>query len=441
MESARARSNTLKQFSEQKTQESKLSFFPNAPAKPEELDIPLPMVEDMMLRYLHTKGACSLRKLSRALKLTFPLLHTLFQRMRQQQLFEITGMDGNDYTFTLSGIGREQAGQRFLISHYIGPAPVSVSAYTAAVRSQNIRPLINRSVLKMALSELVLTDRFLDQLGPALASQKSIFLYGPTGNGKTSVVSRLSRIHQDTIAIPYAVEVDGQVVVLYDPAVHEKAEDQVHGMDPRWVACRRPCVIVGGELDPKMLELQLEESTKVYSAPVQMRANNGMLVIDDFGRQIVPPANLLNRWIVPLDRQVDYLTLRYGLKFQVPFNLTVVFATNLDPNDLADEAFLRRIPNKILVDAVDGEVFERIFERLLKKRRLTCEPGVGSFFRSLCLEMGGELRACQPADILDTLVSISDFEGREAQVTPQSLARAAGLYFAKPKEAAAPRDR
>jgi hypothetical protein len=190
-----------------------------------------------------------------------------------------------------------------------------------------------------------------------------------------------------------------------------------------------------------MLELQLEESTKVYSAPVQMRANNGMLVIDDFGRQIVPPANLLNRWIVPLDRQVDYLTLRYGLKFQVPFNLTVVFATNLDPNDLADEAFLRRIPNKILVDAVDGEVFERIFERLLKKRRLTCEPGLGSFFRSLCLEMGGELRACQPADILDTLVSISDFEGREPQVTPQGLARAAGLYFAKPKEAAEPRDR
>jgi hypothetical protein len=169
-----------------------------------------------------------------------------------------------------------------------------------------------------------------------------------------------------------------------------------------------------------------------------MRANNGMLVIDDFGRQIVSPMYLLNRWIVPLDRHVDYLTLRYGLKFQVPFELTVVFATNLDPSDLADEAFLRRIPNKILVDAVDGDVFDRIFARLLKEKRLACGPDASPFFRNLCLEMGGELRACQPADILNILVSISEFEGREPLVTPQSLSRAAGLYFAKPKGAVEP---
>jgi len=438
MELAKVRANPTRESSEQKVKDSKLSFLPKAPVKPEELDIPVSMAEDLMLRYLYTKGASSLRELSRSIKLTFPLLHTLFQKLRQQQFFEITGMDGNDYMFTLSGIGREQAAKRFLICHYIGPAPVSVSRYTAAVSSQNIRLLINRSLLKMALSDLVVTDRFLDELGPALISQKSVFLYGPTGNGKTSVVSRLSRIHQDTIVIPHAVEVDGQVVVLYDPAVHEKAEDQVGGLDPRWVVCRRPCIIVGGELDPKMLELQLEESTKVYSAPVQMRANNGMLVIDDFGRQIVSPMYLLNRWIVPLDRHVDYLTLRYGLKFQVPFALTVVFATNLDPSDLADEAFLRRIPNKIFVDAVDGDVFDRIFARLVKERRLACGPDVSPFFRNLCMEMGGELRACQPADILNILVSISEFEGREVLVTPQSLSRAAALYFAKPKGAIEP---
>jgi hypothetical protein len=391
------------------------------------------MAEDLMLRYLYTKGASSLRELSAALKLSFALLHTLFQRMRQQQLFEITGMDGNDYMFTLSGIGREQAAKRFLICHYIGPAPVSVSAYTAAVRSQNIRLAINRAMLKMALADLVVTDRFLDELGPALISQKSIFLYGPTGNGKTSVVSRLSRLHQDTIAIPYAVEVDGQVIVLYDPAVHEVAEEPVSGLDQRWVVCRRPCIIVGGELGPSMLELQLEEASKVYAAPVQMRANNGILVIDDFGRQIVSPMYLLNRWIVPLDRRVDYLTLRYGLKFQVPFELTVVFATNLDPNDLADEAFLRRIPNKILVDAVNEEVFDRIFARVLKEKRLASNPEAAIFFRNLCQELGGELRACQPADVLSIVVSISEFEGNEPQINPKSLTRAAVLYFAKPK--------
>ena len=422
-----------KKLSEQKPQDAKLFFLPKTPLEPEELDIPVSMAEDLMLRYLYTKGGSSLRELSRSLKLSFPLLHSLFQRMRQLQLFEVTGMDGNDYMFTLSGLGREQAAKRFLICHYIGPAPVSVSAYIAAVRNQNIRPIIDRAMLKMALSDLVVTNRFLDQLGPALISRKSIFLYGPTGNGKTSVVSRLSRLHQDAIVIPYAVEVDGQVIVLYDPAVHEKAEEHFEGIDPRWVVCRRPCIIVGGELEPGMLELQLEESTKVYAAPVQMRANNGILVIDDFGRQIASPVYLLNRWIVPLDRRVDYLTLSYGLKFQIPFEMTVVFATNLDPNDLADEAFLRRIPNKILVDAINEDVFDRIFERLVRERLLSCEPETARFFRNLCLKIGGELRACQPADILNILISISEFEGKEPQIDQKSLTRAAGLYFAKPK--------
>ena len=427
-------STLLKKALEQKPQDSKLSFFPKAPATPEELDIPVSMAEDLMLRYIYTKGATSLRELSRSIKLSFALLHTLFQRMRQQQLFEITGMDGNDYTFTLSAIGREQAAKRHLTCHYIGPAPVSVAAYTAAVRSQNIRLAINHALLKTALADLVLTDRFLDELGPALISQKSIFLYGPTGNGKTSVVSRLARLHQDTIAIPYAVEVDGQVIVLFDPAVHEIAEAPVSGLDQRWVVCRRPCVIVGGELEPSMLELQIEESSKVYAAPIQMRANNGILVIDDFGRQIVSPMYLLNRWIVPLDRRVDYLTLRYGLKFQIPFELTVVFATNLDPNDLADEAFLRRIPNKIFVGAVNADMFGQIFTRVVQEKRLACDPDAATFFRTLCLEMGGELRGCQPADVLNTLVSISEFEGTEPQINPESLKRAAGLYFAKPRD-------
>jgi hypothetical protein len=426
-------STLLRGSSQRKPQDSKLSFFPNAPLKPEGLDIPVSMAEDLMLRYLYTKGASSLRDLSGALKLSFPLLHTLFQRMRQQQFFEITGMDGNDYLFTLSGIGREQAVKRFLTCHYIGPAPVSVLAYTAAVRSQNIRLAIDRALLKMALSDIVLTDRFLDDLGPAIISQRSIFLYGPTGNGKTSIVSRLSRLYQDTIVIPHAVEIDGQVIVLYDPAVHEIAEEPLGDLDQRWVICRRPCIIVGGELEPSMLELQVEDSTKVYAAPVQMRANNGMLVIDDFGRQLVSPVNLLNRWIVPLDRRVDFLTLRYGLKFQIPFELTVVFATNLDPNDLADEAFLRRIPNKIFVDTVTENSFDHIFERVLSEKHLTKDASAAECLRSLCLEMGGELRACQPADVLNILLAISEFEGSAPQVNRKSLTRAAMLYFAKPK--------
>jgi Cdc6-like AAA superfamily ATPase len=408
---------------------------PKVPTRPEELDIPRPLVEDLILRKLYTKGTGTLQELSEALKLPFSLLHSIFQDMRKQQLFEVTGMEGNDYVFTLSGIGRELAAKRFLVSHYAGPAPVSLATYAKVIRNQAAVPGVNRHSLKEALSDLVLTNRFLDELGPALASRRSIFLYGPTGNGKTSVVSRLSQIYDDVVAIPYALEVDGQIIVVYDPAIHEIANLKETDLDPRWVLCRRPCIIAGGELTPNMLELQLEESTKVYSAPVQMRANNGILVIDDFGRQILSPTYLLNRWIVPLDRRVDYLTLKYGLKFQIPFEMTVIFSTNLNPFDLADEAFLRRIPNKIYVDPVTPEIFDMIFDRIVSERNLPYELGSAEHLRDYCQKLGhGELRACQPKDILDILVAISAYEGQPPKVSPHDIERAATLYFAKPKE-------
>jgi Cdc6-like AAA superfamily ATPase len=413
-------------------QKTKTAFLPPAPTKLEDLDIPRALVEDLMLRYLYTRGTSSIRDLSNALKLQFSLLHDLFQQLRQKQLFEITGMEGNDYVFMLSGIGRDLAAKRFTISHYSGAAPVSMKSYNEAVRAQVIDLKVNRQMLKSALSELVLTDQFLDQLGPALTSQRSIFLYGPTGGGKTSVVSRLFKVYQEPVMLPHAVEIDGQIIVLYDPAVHEKIDTDVTGMDARWVVCRRPCIIAGGELQPSMLELQLEESSKVYAAPLQMKANNGMLVIDDFGRQILSPEYLLNRWIVPLDRRIDYLTLRYGLKFQIPFEMIVVFSTNLDPNDLADEAFLRRIQNKIYVAAVDSQSFDEIFNRIVSEKHLACQPESARFLRKLCLHLGPkELRACYPADIIDIIVSISKYEGRTTEISQDTLKRAVNLYFAR----------
>jgi hypothetical protein len=416
-------------------QNGERGFYPTAPTKLEDLDIPRSLVEDLMLRYLYTKSTSSIRDLSNVLKLNFSLLHDLFQQLRQKQLFEISGMDGNDYVFMLSGIGRDLASKRFAIGHYSGPAPVSMKSYNEAVRAQIVELKVNRQILKSALSELVLTNPFLDQLGPALASQKSIFLYGPTGGGKTSVVSRLFRVYHEPVLLPHAVEIDGQIIVLYDPAVHEQIEMDTPGLDSRWIPCRRPCIIAGGELQPSMLELQLEESSKVYAAPLQMKANNGMLVIDDFGRQILSPEYLLNRWIVPLDRRIDYLTWRYGLKFQIPFEMIVVFSTNLDPNDLADEAFLRRIQNKIYMAAVDPQSFDQIFNRIVSEKKLACEPGSSQFLRKLCLLQGPkELRACYPGDIIDIVVSISDYEGRTVEISPDSLKRAVKLYFTKTRE-------
>jgi hypothetical protein len=408
------------------------AFSPQAPGNLQNLDIPESLVEDLMLRRLYTVGVSTINSLCSALKLGFPVVQTMFQQLRQKQVLEITGMDGNDYSFTLSGAGRELAVTRFNKSHYFGPAPVSVKRYDNGVRAQTHRLKLNRHQLKEALSDLVLTERFLDDLGPAIIPQTSLFLYGPTGNGKTSVAERLSRIYKDAVLIPYAVEFDGQIIVVYDPAVHERLDTHEEGLDPRWVVCRRPCITVGGELEPNMLELQLDESSGIYAAPLQMKANNGMLVIDDFGRQLISPKYLLNRWIVPLDRRVDYLTLRYGVKFQIPFEMIVVFATNLDPTELADEAFLRRIQNKVYVEPVNAQVFEEIYHRVASEKNLPFEPGSGKYLRELCMKLGGgELRACYPADILNILVSISAYDERPAEINNTSLERATSLYFAK----------
>jgi MoxR-like ATPase len=411
-----------------------MPFMPQAPNRLEDLDIPRALLEDLVLRHAFTKAVTSLRSLNKALKIPVAILMELFQRMRQRQLFEIVGMEGNDYNFTLSDTGRAFAEKRFYTSQYAGPAPVPVKSYFSAVRKQKGQVSISRKHLRNSFKELVLTDCLLDQLGPALVSQKSIFLYGPTGSGKTSVAANLDRIFEDTVFIPYALEYDGQIIVLYDPLVHQKVEFSDFVYDKRWVPCRRPCIITGGELEPKMLELQIEESTQVYTAPIQMRANNGILVIDDFGRQSMPPHYLLNRWIVPLDRRVDYLSLRYGAKFEIPFEMVVVFSTNLDPNSLADEAFLRRIQNKIFVEAVDPETFTKIFDRIVAKKHLQAETASSQLLIKYCKKYGpGELRACYPGDIIDIVTSIAGYEGESNKIDSKTIKRAVDLYFTKPQ--------
>jgi predicted ATPase with chaperone activity len=272
----------------------------------------------------------------------------------------------------------------------------------------------------------------LDQMGPAIISQTSIFVYGPTGNGKTSLAERMLRVYQDAVMIPYAVEVDNQIISVYDPVVHHPIDHSDEDVDPRWILCKRPCIVVGGELIPSMLELRLDESSGIYAAPLQMKANNGILLIDDFGRQLMSPRDLLNRWIVPLDRRVDYLTLRYGVKFQIPFELMVVFSTNLEPADLADEAFLRRIHNKIYVEAVDAGSFDQIFGRVVQARNIQAENDSAEYLRKLCLREGRtELRACYPSDICNILLAIGRYEGRPPQMTKPDLERATALYFAR----------
>jgi hypothetical protein len=408
------------------------SFLPPVPQNFADLGIPETLVLDLMLRRMVIEGFSSMTALSRSIRVALPIVDLVFKHMRQQQLVEIKGMSGNDYQFVLSAAGKQLAGERFQVSQYAGACPVSLPEYHAATKAQQARISVDRRLLRQAFSDLVVTDKMLDQMGPAIISQTSIFVYGPTGNGKTSLAERMLRVYQDAVMIPYAVEVDNQIISVYDPVVHHPIDHDDVDVDPRWILCKRPCIVVGGELIPSMLELRLDESSGIYAAPLQMKANNGILLIDDFGRQLMSPRDLLNRWIVPLDRRVDYLTLRYGIKFQIPFELMVVFSTNLEPSDLADEAFLRRIHNKIYVEAVDSNAFDQIFTRVVSSRNIQAEADSAEYLRKLCLRDGrAELRACYPADICNILLAIGRYEGRPPMMTKPELERAAALYFAR----------
>ena len=404
------------------------------PDRLEDLGVPRSVVADLVLRYLWLHGTGTLHLLHQTLKLSFPLLESLFHQFRNQQLLEVKGMTGDDYSFTLTASGRAQAAGRNEVCQYVGPAPVSIQQYQKVVRAQAAHVRLSRESLRQAFDDLVLPDGLLDQLGPSLIGHQSLFLYGATGNGKTSIAERILRIYHDAIVVPYAVEVDGHIISLFDPVVHKQVPFHDDLLDPRWAVCERPCITVGGELSAAMLELRLDESTKVFISPCQMKANNGILVIDDFGRQMLAPRDLLNRWIVPLDRRVDYLTLSSGMKFQVPFEMMVVFSSNLDPHDLADEAFLRRIQTKVMVDNVTPEVFVEIFRRVMQANQVPTEPGCAEYLRERCEQyVARVLRACYPMDVYRLVKAISEYEGRPVRMTRVNIDRAVALYFAAPQ--------
>jgi hypothetical protein len=408
------------------------AYRPSVPRDLEEVSIPRSLLTDLMLRHLRAQGVSSLRSLSGLMKLSSSVVHSLFEQLRKQHLVEVKASTGLDYSFTLTQAGRNLAAERSETCRYTGAAPVSLAEYTDAVRAQVPEVEVTRSLLRAVLSDLVVPDSLLDQLGPALVSQRSLFLYGPTGNGKSSYSERIVRIYRDAIVVPYAVEIDGQIMTVFDPVLHRPLAADDHTSDPRWVVCERPCVTAGGELVSSMLDMRFDETSGTYAAPVQVKANNGVFIIDDFGRQAISPRELLNRWMAPLERRVDYLSLSYGIKFEVPFELLLVFSTNFSPDDLADEAFLRRIPNKVYVGNVDDEIFDLIFEREAVNQRIPSQPETGEQLRRLCRIYGGDvLRACYPGDICRILHWISRYEERPVEIGEAELERAAALYFAR----------
>ena len=409
------------------------AHLPAPPSTLDELDIPESLLYDLALRHVSTRSFITIQLLAQQLRLPLELTEQLFRRLNEHQYLEVRRMSGEDYVFSLSPSGRKLAAERAQASRYMGPAPVSLRAWSAIVRDQVARIDVTRERLRRAFHDIIVDDRLLDALGPALISQNAIFLHGASGTGKSTVAERLVRVFEDAIVVPWAIEVEGQIVSVADLAVHERVDfeeiDLRRDVDPRWMICRRPFLSVGGELVTGMLDLSHDEVHGCFTAPLQMKANNGILLIDDFGRQMSSPRDLLNRWIVPLDRRVDFLTLGSGGKFDIPFELQVVFSTNLEPRELADEAFLRRIPNKILLEAVGPEPFDRIFRMTASAAGLSLEPGSEQVLRELCLRHSPDLRPCFPRDICNAIRAITIYEHRPPVITRLDLQRAVAGYF------------
>ncbi len=409
----------------------------SAPAEPqtvEQTGVRKANLEALALKILYLTGPFSLFELSKQMRLSFEVIEEIFDRLRAEQMLAVTGLVGNVPTITITTQGRVRALELLMLNQYSGPAPVSMESYGLMVRKQSVRNVeVRPENVQRAFKHMVMDDKRLWQLGTALNSGSSVFLYGPSGTGKTTIAETLSRVvAEDEVWIPHAVEIEGQIITVYDPLVHKRIERQPL-CDARWVLCKRPSVMVGGELTIEMLDMQFSPIAKFYTGPLQMKANNGLLVIDDFGRQRIQPEALLNRWVVPLDRRIDFLTLMGGKTIEIPFEVMVVFSSNQNPTELLEDAYLRRIQTKIRIDAVSAEQFCEIFRRLAVEQGLEFDPAVIQTLAKQIQETLNEpLRPCYPRDILNQICWAAKYEGRKPVLDDAAIQHAVEVYFTTP---------
>jgi MoxR-like ATPase len=391
------------------------------------------LYEDLALKILYLTGEMSLIELSDRMCLSLGVIEEVFQYFRKERLCEVKGMSGGTHRIVATTEGRQRAADLLSLNQYTGPAPVSLADYVAQIKGQSVQgTVVHPDQLEKAFKQLVLSEELMLHVGTAVVSGTSMFLYGPSGTGKTSIASRICDIYQDYVWIPHAVEVDNQIITVFDPGVHKRRlETETEDCDRRWVLCRRPCVVTGGELTAEMLELQYNPVLRFYSAPLQMKANNGVFILDDFGRQRIRPQELLNRWMTALDRRVEFLSLPGGRKFEIPFDTLVIFATNLEPQQLADEAFLRRIPNKIYVGPATREQFMEIFRREAEgPRALPLDESVLEFLvEYLTEDLKVPLSPCYPRDLLDQIFWAARYLHAKPEFTKELAKWACSNYF------------
>jgi predicted ATPase with chaperone activity len=412
--------------------------LPPEPQSVEQTGLQLGMLSDLALKTLYLRGQMTLAELATSLGLPIAnVVDKVMDFLKSERLVEIRGgatLSAATYQFVIVDRGAEKAQEALARSQYVGRAPVPLATYITAVQRQTIANVrITQEDIVRAFAHLVIPRETLTQLGPAINSGKSIFLFGPPGNGKTTIAEVMIGLLQGEVVLPYAIEVDGQIIKVFDqvyhrPAIEPAAQERVR-FDHRWVISRRPIVMTGGELTLETLDLIYDETSKFYEAPFQMKANLGIFMVDDFGRQRVSPKDLLNRWIVPLEKRVDYLTLHTGKKIEIPFDMLIVFSTNLDPADLVDEAFLRRIRYKIGIGSPSVEQYEEILKRLCARKGIEFHAEAMSQILAFYRRKGIDLRSCHPRDILEQVIDTARFLQRPPALDPDLIDMACHSYF------------
>jgi hypothetical protein len=419
--------------------DKKPAYFPPVPMSVADLGLNANFIDEQILRIFYLKGGISGNTLSKVLRVPFyNILQVRLEELRNQDLIDLSGQESlgdAGYVFTLTSKGLERAQSLMQKTAYGGAMPVPLETLIESIKAQTIKNVVvTHANIRRAFSDLIIHDFVLNQIGPAVNSASSIFLFGAAGNGKTSIAERITRLMGGEIFVPYAFEVDGQIIKLYDSVMHEPLDDTSGDTtleyDARWVRIKRPVVVVGGELTLAGLDLIYNETAKVYEAPFQMKANGGIFLIDDFGRQQCRPMDLLNRWIVPLEKRYDYLTLVTGKKLEVPFDELIAFSSNLDPTDIADEAFLRRIKYKVNIVDPDEKQWRKIWEFVCKSKKVPYDDKALDYMIEKWYKPHNRpFRMCQPRDILDQMVALAKYSVEPATMNPDLIDSACSTYF------------
>ena len=420
------------------TEDQLSAFFQAKPPTPKSIQdtgLDPSFLADLALKHILFLREFKLADLCERMKLPMSIVDSVVEILQREKFVEVKGASEFarfSYRFGISGPGENRGAELLEMCSYAGPAPVTLEDYRKRTRSQTIgNAVVHQAALAKAFSHLVIDPQLLRRLGPAMTSGRAIFLYGPPGNGKTSIAEAIGNVLPETIYIPHTIYVGGQLISVYDPFTHFPADQETaDACDERWLLIKRPVIIVGGELTLKTLDLEFNTVSKFYVAPLQIKANNGLFIIDDFGRQQIDPKALLNRWIIPLERRIDFMTIHTGMKFEIPFDQLVIFATNLEPRDLVDEAFLRRIRYKIKVDFPSEPQFETIFRQICGTKNIAFKEEVFQFLKDEYYgKLGVQPCANHPRDLLEHIVDQSRYFRHAPEMSIEGIGDAWENYF------------